>query len=175
MADATELQECEEEAPLFFKTYVLNLDATFAFRSDICLNGKSQVPEEFYIGSNPDEEIVCMSKPQLQLLRDESLALSMQTLALTTIIRNGSHERVQPLKAPLDEVHKLTIDSIKCYIATFKKTPIVYSGYIDKFMLMQSLEYQGDLFEEERRDGEATLLIPTKLLLLLTIIVVVVV
>ena len=44
MADVTEFQEREEEAPLLFKTYVLYLDVTFTFRSDICLNGKSQVP-----------------------------------------------------------------------------------------------------------------------------------
>ena len=72
------------------------------------------VTEWHDISSNPDEEIVCIPKPQLQLLHDENLALSMQNLALTMVIQNGSQVRVQPLKAPLDEVSKLTIESIKC-------------------------------------------------------------
>ena len=71
MADVTEFQEREEEAPLLFKTYVLYLDAIFPFRFDICLNGKSQVPEEFYIGSESDEEIVSISNRELHRLQDD--------------------------------------------------------------------------------------------------------
>ena len=66
-----------------------------------------------------------------------------------------AHVRVQSLKAPLEEVHKLTIDSIKCYVASFKKTPISHYKRLDKIEFMLAIKYQGDLFED-RRDGEAT-------------------
>ena len=85
---------------------------------------------------------------ELRHLHDDIVSLSL-------VVVNGWDVRVQPLKAPFDEVHKLTIDSIKCYVASFKKTPIVYSGYIDKFVLMRAIERQGDLFADHR-DGEAT-------------------
>ena len=114
------------------------------------LNLKSQEPEEFYIGSNPDEdeEQIVVPRRELRHLHDDIVSLSLAVV-------NGWHVRVQPLKAPFDEVHKLTIDSIKCYVASSKQTPIVYSRYLDKIMLMRAIECQGDFFED-RRDGEAT-------------------
>ena len=109
--------------------------------------------EEFYIGSNPDEEIVCISKPELQRLHDENLTLSMQNLALTMVIQNGSHVRVQSLKAPLDEVSKLTIENIKGYVASFTKTiPTFKNQAIYKSMWLENVS--PDLFAD-RRDGEA--------------------
>ena len=129
------------------------------------LKWKSQVPEEFYIGSNPDEEIVCISKPQLQLLHDENLALSMQNLALTMVIQNGSHERVQPLKAPFEQVLKLSTDDITGYVASFKKTPILLPNRsMSKISFMRAIECQGDFFED-RRDCEATLINTYKIIL----------
>ena len=73
------------------------------------------VTEWHDISSNPDEEIVCIPKPQLQLLHDENLALF-------TVMQAGFHGRVQPLKAPFEVVSKLTIEGIKSYVASFTKT-----------------------------------------------------
>ena len=128
----------------------LHLFAIFTFRCDIYLSIKSQEPEEFYIGSNPDEdeEQIVIPRRELRHLHDDIVGLSL-------VVANGWHVRVQPLKAPFDQVRKLTIGSIKCYVASFKKTPIVYSGYIDKFMFMRAIECQGDLFADHR-DDEAT-------------------
>ena len=116
MAEATEFKEYEKEAPLLLKTYVLHLDAIFAFRCDICLNGKSQAPEEFYIGSEPDEEIVSISKRELQHLHDENLALTM-------VMYNSWHGRLQPLKADYKVLEKLTMDTITLYFASHSKRP----------------------------------------------------
>ena len=116
MAEATEFKEYEKEAPLLFKTYVLHLDAIFTFICDICLNGKSQAPEEFYIGSDPDEEIVSISKRELKLLRDEKLALTM-------VIRCGWDNRAFPLKADYKVLKKLTMNTIISYFASHSKKP----------------------------------------------------
>ena len=153
------------------------LDAIFTFICDSRLNGKSQVPEEFYIGSEIDsnDEQIVISKQELRQLHDENLELTKQNLAMSMVIQHGHHERVQPLKAPFDEVCCLTIESIKCYIASFK-CYIASIKYFNKLMLMRYLEHQGDQFLAEPRDDEEPLLIHTvykKLLLLLTIIVVV--
>ena len=78
----------------------------------------------------------------------------MQNLALTMVIQNGSHERVRPLKAPYEEVVKLTKVNIKCYIANFKKT--VYAGVYDrKCDLKDRIEDRADLFAETRDDEAA--------------------
>ena len=153
MADVTEFQEREEEAPLLFKTYALYWDAIFAFRSDICLNGKLQVPEEFYIGSESDEETVSISNRELHRLQDDLHHLHDENLALTMVVANNWHDRVQPLKAPLDELHKLTIQCCFYYIASFKTktSPTLPSS---KCVILAELGRQGALVAD-RRDDEA--------------------
>ena len=130
------------------------LDAKFTFICDICLNGKSQVPEEFYIGSNPDEDIVSIPNRELYQLQADVHHLHDENLALTMVIQNGSHERVQPLKAPMIAVIKLRKANINCYIASFKKT--VYAGrYGRKIDLCTNIVDRVDLVSD-RRDDEAT-------------------
>ena len=112
------------------------------------------VTEWHDISSNPDEEIVIPNR-ELQRPHDENLTLSMQNLALTILIQNGSQVRVQPLKAPLDEVEKLTIECIKGYVASFKKTISFFKKpplSVSKTRLL--LNMSTDLFAD-RRDGEA--------------------
>ena len=121
MADVTEIQEREEEAPLLFKTYVLYLDAIFPFRFDICLNGKSQVPEEFYIGSESDEEIVCIPKQELHHLHDDIVSLSL-------VIRNGWDQRHHPMKAPTEQVAKLNKHTMYMYFASHSRAPFYRHG-----------------------------------------------
>ena len=87
----------------------------------------------FYIGSEIDEDeeqIVCIPKPELHRLQDdlhhlhdENLELTKQNLALTVLIHDSWHARVAPLKAPLEEVRKLTTQSCFYYLASFKTSP----------------------------------------------------
>ena len=105
------------------------------------------MPEEFYIGSESDEELVCISNRELHQLHAENLAM-------TVVMHEGFHGRVQPLKAPWSEVMKLSMANIKCYNASFKKT--VYAGVYDrKSDLVEMIKDRVDLFADQR-DGEAT-------------------
>ena len=142
MADVTEFQELEEEAPLLFKTYVLYLDAIFAFRFDICLNGKSQVPEEFYIGSNPEEEIACIPKPELRRLQDDLHHLHDEKLALTLALRCGWKNHAFPLKADIDVVKKLSKDTIILYFASHGKKGHQQYHYNTKLAFLNELKRQ---------------------------------
>ena len=96
------------------------------------------MPEEFYIGSESD------SNEELRHLHDENLAL-------TLVIQNGFHGRVEPHKASHDAVVKLSEANIKAYIASHKKT--VYAGvYARKFDLKNMIKGRADLFAESRDD-----------------------
>ena len=128
MAEATEFQNLEGEAPLLFKTYVLYLDAIFAFRFDICLNGKSQVPEEFYIGSETEEELLSIPKSQLQLLEADVQHLHEKNLAMAMVIQNGWGQRHHPMKAPIEQVAKLNRDILYMYCASHSMAPCIRHG-----------------------------------------------
>ena len=126
-----------------------------------------QMHEEFYIGSNPDEDIVSIPKPELHRLQDdlhhlhgENLELTKQNLALTMLIHDSWHARVAPLKAPLEEVCKLTTQSLLYYIASFKMSPTLPTSrdtrvkYLSKVGFCDELERQGVLVAD-RRGSEA--------------------
>ena len=80
------------------------------------MNGKLKAPEEFYTGSEHDEEAESSAERELQLLRTENLAMSI-------VIRDGWHERQQPLKADYKVLEKLTMDTITLYFASHSKRP----------------------------------------------------
>ena len=107
----------------------------FVFRCDICLHVKSQAPEELYIGSEGDEELVCISNRELHQLQadvrhlhDENLELTKQNLGLTLTIRNGWDQRQQPLKASLEQLAKLNKDTLFKYFASHNMAPSKRSG-----------------------------------------------
>ena len=88
------------------------------------------------------------------ITRSELRRVHDENLALTLVIQNAFHERVQPLKAPWAVAVKLSHDNIKAYIASFKKT--VYAGVYDrKSDLVEMIKDRVDLFADQR-DGEAT-------------------
>ena len=90
---------------------------------------------------------MCISTRELHQLHDENLAMTM-------VMHEGFHGRVQPLKAPWSEVMKLSMANIKCYNASFKKT--VYAGEcVRKSDLVEMIKDRVDLFADQR-DGEAT-------------------
>ena len=104
---------------------------------------------------------MCISSRELHQLQadvlhlhDENLEVIKQNLAMTLIIQNGFHGRVEPHKAPWAKVVKLSKDNIKAYIASFKKT--VYAGEcVRKSDLVEMIKDRVDLFADQR-DGEAT-------------------
>ena len=88
-----------------------------------------------------------INKKVLQQLHDENLAM-------TLVIQNGFHGRVEPHKAPWAEVVKLSESNIKAYIASLKKT--VYAGLYDsKCDLKDMIKDRADLFAESRDDEAA--------------------
>ena len=104
---------------------------------------------------------MCISSRELHQLQadvlhlhDENLEVIKQNLAMTLIIQNGFHGRVEPHKAPWAEVVKLSKDNIKAYIASFKKT--VYAGIYDRKCDLEALiKDRADLFAESRDDEAA--------------------
>ena len=102
------------------------LDAIFTFICDICLNGRSQVLEEFYIGSEGDSDTVCISSRELQQLHDDVRHLHDENLALSLTIRNGWDQRLPlqvPLKASLEMLSKLNKDTLFKYLASHNMAP----------------------------------------------------
>ena len=124
--------------------------------------------EKFYIGSESDEEIVCIPKRELQRLHDGLQHLHDENLSMTMVMHKGFHVRVQPLKAPRDVLSKLTIQSLLYYIASFKMSPPLHisvrgdgfikttrkTNKINKCGLIEELGRQGELVAD-RRDSEA--------------------
>ena len=88
-----------------------------------------------------------ITKSELRRVHDENLALSL-------VIQNGFHERVEPHKASYEAVVKLSQSSIIAYIASHKKT--VYAGFYDrKCDLKNMIKDRADLFAEARDDEAA--------------------
>ena len=88
-----------------------------------------------------------ITRSELRRVHDENLALSL-------VIQNGFHERVEPHKASYEAVVKLSESSIKAYIASHKKT--VYAGLYDrKCDLKNMIKDRADLFAESRDDEAA--------------------
>ena len=131
---------CPRMRHLYFKTYVLYVDAIITFRFHICSNIKLQA-EYFDISSNPDEELVCISNRELHQLQADVQHLHDENLVLFSTMHQGFHGRVQPLKAPIEQLSKLNKYTLYMYFASHGVAPSKRSGLGQVLVHSERMEF----------------------------------
>jgi len=86
---------------------------------------------------------VCISTRELRQLQADVRHLHDENLALAMVIRHGWHERRHPLKAPIEAVKKLSMDTITMYFASLGKSARYrQDGLPYKYGFLKELERQ---------------------------------